>query len=199
MSESESNRYGDRPPINSERPTTMAHALVRSHVIPGDRVVDATLGNGHDTVFLADLVGPSGHVDGFDIQSKAIESTRRKLQDRSVEQVTLHQLGHEKMAGLVEAPVQAVMFNLGYLPGEDKGETPQPETTIAALQTATEFLSAGGIVTIVIYTGHPGGQAEGEAVQAFCQSLNTSRFITTIHKSPSDKTTAPFLITIARV
>jgi len=194
------NQYGVRPPADHfvARPTEMAHALVRERVKSGARVVDATIGNGHDTVFLADRVGPSGHVDSFDIQSKAIESARQKLQDRSAEHVTLHQIGHEKMTALVEAPVQAVMFNLGYLPGGDKQVITQAETTIEALQAAIDLLLPSGIVTIVIYTGHPGGQQEVEAVRAFCRSLNAKQFTITIHKSPSDKPTAPFLITIVR-
>lgn len=37
----------------------------------GDIVVDATMGNGHDTQFLAELVGENGHVYAFDIQESA--------------------------------------------------------------------------------------------------------------------------------
>ena len=181
-----------------ERPTETAHILVRECVKPGDRVVDATIGNGHDTVFLADLVGPSGHVDGFDIQDEALESARLKLLDPLCDHVTLHSVGHEKIADLVEPQVQAVMFNLGHLPGGDKRLITQAETTIAALQAAAGILSSGGIVTIVVYTGHPGGQKEAESVTKFCCSLDDSQFSTTVYKSSSDKPTAPFLITITR-
>ena len=182
----------------SERPTEVAHALVRGRVKAGDRVIDATIGNGHDTIFLAELVGPSGHVDGFDIQNAAIKSTRQKLQDHSAEHVTLHQHGHEKMGDRVESSVQAVMFNLGYLPGGDKQITTQIRTSIAALQTATELLSTDGIVTLVVYTGHPGGQEEAEAVTNFCSTLDADKFSASLHKSPSDNPDAPFLITIVR-
>jgi len=180
------------------RPTEAAHTLIRKHVNQGDRVIDATIGNGNDTIFLADLVGPSGHVDGFDIQSEAIESTRQKLQEPPAEHVTLHHLGHEKMASMVESQVQAVMFNLGYLPGGDKQLTTQPETTIVALQTATKLLAPGGLITIVVYTGHPGGHEEADAVHALCCELDNKQFPTTIHKSSSGNPTAPFLISIVR-
>jgi len=182
----------------SERPTEAAHTLVRERVNPGDRVIDATIGNGYDTVFLADLVGPSGHVDGFDIQNEAIESARFKLHERHNDNFTLHQIGHEKMADLIVAPVQSVMFNLGYLPGGDKDVTTQPTTTTEALQAAVDILSPTGIVTILIYTGHPGGREEADAVRSFCCALNDNQFTTTLHKSPSDNPAAPFLITITR-
>lgn len=38
----------------------------------GDTVIDATAGNGHDTVFLAQLVGRQGRVWAFDVQSSAL-------------------------------------------------------------------------------------------------------------------------------
>lgn len=182
----------------SERPTEAAHTIVREYLQPGDRVIDATIGNGYDTVFLADMVGPSGHVDGFDIQNEAIESARLKLRDRPNESITLHHLGHEKMADLIVEPVQAVMFNLGYLPGGDKELTTRPETTSLALQAAVDLLSPTGIVSIVIYTGHPGGREEADAVHCFCQLLSSHQFETTLHQSASENPAAPFLITITR-
>lgn len=45
-----------------------AHDTLRKVVRPGDYVIDATCGNGHDTLLLAELVGINGHVLGFDIQ-----------------------------------------------------------------------------------------------------------------------------------
>jgi hypothetical protein len=183
----------------SERPTEAAHSLVRNHVKPGDQVVDATIGNGHDTIFLAEWVGPSGHVDGFDIQNEAIDSTHQKLRDHSIKHVTLHQLGHETMDSIVEAPVKAVMFNLGYLPGENKELITLAHTTLTALQKSVELLALDGIVTLVVYTGHPGGQEESEAVHAFCRSLNPEQHTTTIFKSASAKASAPFLISIVRL
>lgn len=180
------------------RPTEMAHVLLGEHVSAGDRVVDATIGNGHDSFFLANLVGPTGHVDGFDLQDKAVESTRQKLADLNASHVSLHAIGHQQMADFVKKPVQAVMFNLGYLPGGDKQVITLPDTTVAALQSATKLLLSGGIVTIVAYTGHPGGQEEAHAVTAFCQSLAPKQFTTTIYKSPSGNPAAPFLMTIVR-
>ena len=46
---------GPRGPTQSH--LTLAHALWRSTVRPGDVVVDATAGRGHDTAVLAELAG----------------------------------------------------------------------------------------------------------------------------------------------
>ena len=53
---------------------------------PGDIAVDATMGNGHDTLFMAECVGKTGLVYAFDIQAQAIEATKARLTDTPFEQ-----------------------------------------------------------------------------------------------------------------
>ena len=87
-------------------------------VQPEDTVVDATMGNGHDTLFLAEQVGPGGHVYAFDIQPEAVESTRKLLEEHGLsDRVTLLCRSHADLAEAVPAGVAAVVFNLGWLPG----------------------------------------------------------------------------------
>lgn len=135
--------------------------------------IDATAGNGHDTVFLAGLVGPAGRVVGFDLQAAAIESAQNRLRHAGLlERVSLHTVGHENMEDLIGPPenlrpVTAVMFNLGYLPGGDKRLTTRTETTLHALEAAARLLAPGGVLSVVGYTGHPGGGAETAAVQGW--------------------------------
>jgi hypothetical protein len=50
-----------------------------------------------------------------------------------------------------------VAFNLGYLPGGDKQLKTGAETTLRALKAASNVLQAGGLISVVAYTGHPGG------------------------------------------
>ena len=59
----------------------IAADCLRRFLLPGDTAVDATMGNGHDTQFLCELVGESGHVFAFDIQEQAVENTRRRLME----------------------------------------------------------------------------------------------------------------------
>ena len=58
-----------------------------------------------------------------------------------------------------EAP-QAVVFNLGWLPGAAHAVTTRTETTLAAVTAAAELVAPGGIVTVCIYPGHEEGQRE---------------------------------------
>lgn len=61
-----------------------AHDTLRKVVRPGDYVIDATCGNGHDTLLLAELVGINGHVLGFDIQQMAVDATKARLENAGV-------------------------------------------------------------------------------------------------------------------
>ncbi|UZP66845.1 methyltransferase domain-containing protein [Desulfovibrio mangrovi] len=138
--------------------------------------VDGTVGNGHDTLFLAELAGPEGHVYGFDVQASALSNARERLASAGVEErVTLFHAGHEEARLLIPAPmhgqVRVAMFNLGYLPGGDKTIVTQPEATITALESVFAMLRPHGIITVHVYTGHAGGANEGEIVLQWASSL----------------------------
>lgn len=181
------------------RLTELAHRLIREVVAPGDWVVDATLGNGHDTVMLAEAVGASGHVIGFDVQADALAITRARL--RSAQSVTLHLRGHEHLEDCLPAEARnqlaAVMFNLGYLPGAEKATVTRAETTLAALVQAVAHLRIGGRITAMLYTGHPGGTQETLAVRAFASAL-PPEFVTTL-ATRLNAVTVPELVLIERV
>ncbi len=160
-------------PSTCSRPLTCAQEWVRSVVKEGDTVIDATAGNGHDTLFLAQLVGPSGHVHAFDIQHQAIEATALRLEGaRMLDRCALHQESHARMAEKVSGPVKAIMFNLGYLPGGDKAIITDTSETLVAIETALNMLSVGGVVSVVCYPGHDGGNRETQAVYNYLAKLS---------------------------
>lgn len=142
----------------------LAQSMVKNVVNPGDLVVDATMGNGHDTLFLANLVGPTGLVLAYDIQEEALNTTRQRLLEARCEaQVRLLLKGHQSVVEELEPlkqPVSAAMFNLGYRPGGDKKVVTRPDTTLAAIEGLAHYLKPGGVITLVVYSGHPGGEEE---------------------------------------
>lgn len=170
---------------------------------PGDIAIDATVGNGHDTLFLATRVGPAGKVYGFDIQQQALDSAYQRLeQSGECAQVSLYHAGHEAMAILlpesVAGRVKAVMFNLGYLPGGDKQRTTGTSTTLAALQASLAMLAPGGVISLLAYTGHPGGREEAEQVKGWAASLPQDLFSLSIEVPPSERGNAPEWIVVRR-
>lgn len=143
----------------------------------GDAVVDATMGNGHDTVMLAKLVGENGHVYAFDVQEMAVESTRQKLEAEGLlERVTLLCTGHQNMKAHVPVSVRAVAFNLGWLPGGDKSITTLWETTFPAINAALDLLLPMGVCTVCVYPGHEAGEKERRELAEYLANLPPQRY-----------------------
>lgn len=127
----------------------------------GDTVVDATMGNGYDTVRLAELVGSEGHVFAFDVQPLAVMHTMQRLEDAGVkERCSLLCCSHAEMARYVPGPVRCVVFNLGWLPGGDKRITTRWPSTWTAVRAALRLLQPMGVCTICAYPGHAAGDEE---------------------------------------
>ncbi len=176
----------------------VARKLIRERVGERETVVDATMGNGNDTLFLAELVGEHGKVIGFDIQEEAAEKTRLRLERYGVvTQVDMRIISHEEIRQITE-PVGAIMFNLGYLPGGNKEVTTQAESTIRAIQAGLRILKPGGIMTIVVYWGHDAGKIEKEAVEAYCLGLDQSEYLVLKYQYINQQNQAPFLLAIER-
>lgn len=153
-----------------------AHERISQVVSAGDLVVDATMGNGHDTLFLAKCVGSGGVVIAFDMQSDALVATRERLVEEGIEpsRFQLHQKSHAELNEYVTTDVAAVVFNLGYLPRADKSLVTQTDSTIIALNHSISCLRSGGVLSVMCYPGHSGGDAEAEAVVRWMKELEPS-------------------------
>ena len=155
----------------------LARDVLERAVQAGDTVVDATMGNGHDTLFLAEQVGPSGHVYAFDIQESAVASTRKLLEENGVSGcVTLLCASHADLEALVPGPVSAVVFNLGWLPGGSHEVTTLCTSTEKAVRAALRLLRPGGVLTVCAYPGHAEGTRELEMLIALFASLSNREF-----------------------
>lgn len=172
--------------FGKNKATEVAHSIWRHIVQKGDILVDATCGNGHDTLAMVKMVADKschGRVYAMDIQKVALESTSSLL-DVSLNSdkkglVELSAICHSKMEEVVPkgVPVRLVAFNLGYLPCSDKATITKSETTLQALEAAKRILTPGGLISLVVYVGHPGGREEYEAVQAFASGLPVENWL----------------------
>ncbi len=173
----------------------LAKDLLSQVIRPGDTVVDATLGNGHDALFLARAVGPKGKLIGFDIQKKAIEESTRRLKEEGMDNFSFYEEGHENLGKHINQ-ARAVVFNFGYLPGSSKEIITKKESSLQAVKEALAILSSPGIISLMFYTGHEGGQEEMESLHSYISQLDKSEFdlIEVKHINRSSK--APFLTII---
>jgi hypothetical protein len=179
------------------------HQFLSANIKQGDTVIDATLGNGHDALFLAGLISDEGHLFGFDIQAGAINNTLKQLASHQLaHRATLIMKSHAYMAAFIperfHGHVKCIMFNLGYLPGSDKSITTLPESTLSALDIALNLLSEGGIISILAYSGHPGGADECSVVKAWASQLPTAVYKTSVIDLLSDHHSPPEWILISR-
>ncbi len=180
-----------------------ARKLLEKSVQSGDICVDATAGNGHDTLFLAQLVGKNGQVYSFDIQEKAIVKTKNRLMtENQLEQVTLIHDGHEKVKDYIPTQyhgrVTGAIFNLGYLPGGDKAIVTTPKTTIKAIEHLLDILAVGGIIVLVIYHGHDEGKFERDAILQFVESLPQENAYVLKYEFINQRNYPPFIAAIEK-
>jgi tRNA1(Val) A37 N6-methylase TrmN6 len=183
-----------------------SHHIVGPRLRVGDWVVDATAGNGHDSIFLAERVLPGGRVFTFDLQAQAMEKTRENLAKnvtiQQLAEVSLFQAGHERMAELLpreaRGRLRAVMFNFGYLPGGDKKIITREETSLAAVRIALEWLAEDGVMTVVLYPGHDGGREEASAVACLIASLPSMEFEAQRVGFINFRPTTPYCIAVRR-
>ena len=161
----------------------IAADCLRRFLLPGDIAVDATMGNGHDTQFLCELVGESGHVFAFDIQEQAVENTWQRLMEAGLaDRATLSCVSHDRMSEYVKPPAQAVMFNLGWLPGGDKRITTHWATTQSAIDQALHLLEINGICVICVYPGHTAGDEERRQLTEWLGSMKPQDFNVLHHR-----------------
>ncbi|MBE0701135.1 MAG: class I SAM-dependent methyltransferase [Acholeplasmataceae bacterium] len=148
----------------------LAHMMLSLHVNKDDVVIDATVGNGHDTLFLSRWVK---HVYAFDIQMDAIRHSKTLLDLNHVENVTLIHDSHENMLDHV-SDFKGVIFNLGYLPGGDKSKTTTSDVTIRTIEKILPMLKPDGFIQLVVYPGHAEGYVELQMLEAFLMTLDTA-------------------------
>lgn len=154
-----------------------ARELIENALFPGARAIDATMGNGHDTAWLCELVGENGKVYAFDVQQEAVDRTAERLQTAGfASRAELFCLGHEHMAEAVREQVDAIVFNLGWLPGAEHGVTTQTSTTLRAVDAALDLLKEEAVMTVCIYPGHEEGTKELRALLDWARRLDDRRY-----------------------
>jgi len=176
-----------------------AQKIIEENVPCGGKVIDATMGNGHDTKWLCELVGEEGKVYAFDVQEEAVKNTKARLEEAGLsERAVLYLKGHETMGLTVRSMVDAVVFNLGWLPGAEKTIRTNCNTTLSAVSQALSLIKKGGVVTICVYPGHQEGDRELEELTAFSASLDDKVYDAVIFGYANIKKKPPVLIGITK-
>ena len=195
----ESSALIDKEPASSEwtylsqpciTTTALAHSLWTSILNPMMEinkniiVIDATCGNGQDSLALAKILSPSKENNHLllciDVQKSAIENTSNKLRQYFGAEYDNHVKmicgSHAPLLSIFdnlineENAVGLICYNLGYLPGD---KTKQIKTkigsTIESLKYAATLIDINGILSVVTYPQT--NREEAIAVLAFLEGL----------------------------
>ena len=159
--------------------TDWCHHFLSLQISPGDLCIDATTGNGHDTAFLASLVGADGQVIGFDIQQSALDAAGKLLRAQGlIDRVRLVLDSHEHIDQYaIPGTVSCITFNLGYLPGGGHAIATKAATTLPAIAAGLPLLKKGGLMTICVYQGGDTGFEEHDAVLRYLSTLDPKTYL----------------------
>lgn len=177
------------------RLTEYVHLCLEKRLRSGDCALDATAGNGYDTLKAAQLVQPEGQVIALDIQEAAIKATEKKLTQAGLNILCEFHLGnHGDLLKALNQTFDSILFNLGYLPGSDKTTITTPETTLSALNQSQKLLKENGILFVTAYRQHSGGLEEASIVENWMQKKRMEKwFIQSINPTDEEFKLSPIL------
>lgn len=158
--------------------TYWCHEIIRSQAPMGGFYIDATMGNGNDTLLLCQLAGETGSVLAFDIQEQALHATEELLQKHGYgKRARLVQEGHEHMDQYATAcSADVICFNFGYLPGGDHQIATMAQTSLTAVEKGLEILKHGGMMSLCIYSGGDTGFEEKERILQYLKGLPAKEY-----------------------
>jgi len=166
------------------------NVLIRN--LPKDSIIlDMTVGNGKDTLF---LVNNFKYVYGFDIQEIAINKAKELLKDYN--NYTLICDSHLNFDKYVLSEFSGAIFNLGYLPGGNKEIHTEAEIVLETLKKIFNKISKGGIVVIVFYPGFASGKRESEIVYEFLKNLDQKEFAVVKYEFVNQINNPPWVVAV---
>lgn len=152
----------------------VSQRFIKRHLPEGGFAIDATAGNGGDTLLLCETLGPKGRVLAMDVQAQAVNNTRKLLEEKGYAHMV--QVVQDSHANLEQyaAPESAdcVVFNFGWLPGGDHNVFTQKESSLTAIEKGLTCLKPGGIMSLCVYYGRNNGYEERDAILNYVRQLD---------------------------
>ena len=181
--------------------TEWCHHFIREHVKEGECCIDATAGNGNDTLVLCELVGETGKVIAFDIQEEAVANTKKRLAEHGMtERAQVLLESHVNMNRYAqEESVSCVMFNFGYLPGGNHELATRKESSILAIQEGLRLLKKGGMMSLCIYSGGDSGFEERDAILSEIKRLDGKKYLVIVSEYYNRPNNPPIPVLIVKL
>lgn len=179
----------------------LAHCLLKDRLKEAKIIIDATAGNGNDTLFLAQNALKEAKLYVFDIQKQAILNTKELLikNNLTLTNIELIHDSHEKFDEYISSKIDIAIFNLGYLPGGNHEFTTKNDITLKTIDKMLNKLNINGHIAIVMYPGHEEGLKEYQAIKLFVKDLPKKAFTVGWYKMINHNLNAPALCWIEKV
>lgn len=173
-----------REHLKQSQITYWCHSIIKSQAESGGTYIDATMGNGYDTLFLCQMAGDKGGVWAFDIQEQALEATKVLLAEHGYgKNAHLIKDGHENMDRyLAPQTADVICFNFGYLPGGDHAIATKAQTSVTAIRKGLEILKSGGMMSLCIYSGGDTGFEEKERILEYVKGLSSREYAVIVNE-----------------
>lgn len=171
----------------------LCHEFLEAHLTPGGLFLDATCGNGNDTLFLCRLAGQNGRVLGMDIQPQAVDRTNRRLKEAGYDKIGRAVFyDHARLGELVQPARWTACCSIS-------AGCPAPSMIYIRLLMAVcppcvpalDALRPGGVLAAVLYSGKVIGDAEKQAALAFFRTLPLTKYTVLVCEFANWADTAP--------
>jgi SAM-dependent methyltransferase len=172
----------------------LAHQFWARILSPDAWAIDATCGNGQDTLKLAKLCAG---VIGIDVQEEALAKTKELIYQENTlnAPISLFCQSHATFPDIAYTkPIQLIVYNLGYLPGGNKTKTTEVGSTLQSVEAALQLLQPQGAISITCYPGHAEGALEESALLQLCARLAPSLWCVTFHRFLNRKLSPSLLL-----
>lgn len=186
--------------MKSYQITEWCHVTFEQQALNGGRYIDATMGNGYDTLFLCKLAGETGHVTAFDIQPQALEATKELLHKNGLShRASLICDSHVNMDCYAEPDsVDGIVFNFGYLPGGNHSLATKASTSVTAVEKGLGLLKSGGVMSLCIYSGGDTGFEERDCLLEYVKNLDDRKYVVILSTYYNRKNNPPLPVLIIK-
>ncbi|WP_158589263.1 class I SAM-dependent methyltransferase [Atopobacter sp. AH10] len=185
--------------MSTIRPLDLSHLLLQSILSEKDWAIDATVGRGYDTSFLCHLL-PKGRLFAFDIQKDALDQAKDRVKNVSttIDWIEDSHANFSSYLAPYEGQIAAIVYNLGYLPGGDKAITTTVASTLESVAQGLHLLRSGGLMTIMVYPGHPEGAREKDALISYCRTLSQDKVDVYCYQALNQMNQPAFLLALQK-
>lgn len=175
--------------------------IIDTYLKKGWTCVDATLGNGKDSLKLYKALDGECKIYSFDIQDQAIVNSKKLFAENEISEDKIKVIcdSHENIDTYIHEPVDFFIMNLGYLPGGNKDITTNYKSVKIFLDKITLIMQEKSFGLIIFYPGHEAGMEEYIKISKYLSALDQNKFNVSKIEQINQKNQPPLVVMVERL